>query len=173
MDDREIRPAVFRTFQRTYGGGDGGIRISTGRGYQMSGEGGIVAASVLCVENQGDIQQARFQIGILAHRTDETENVFRGGQFRKRIMQMQALILKMRALCLIRVSRDGRQTGNQMNRLPQHVVQGGIPLLFSSKLYMERMLRAIWFMMLGEGLAMIISLVKVGGNSLSRPRSVA
>ena len=50
---------------------------------------------------------------------------------------MQALILKMRALCLIRVSRDGRQTGNQMNRLPQHVVQGGILCFFIETIHGE------------------------------------
>ncbi len=103
----------------------------------MRGEGGIVAAAVFRVKNQSDVQQPGFQIGVLAHRPNQTQDIFRCGELRKRIVEVKTLILEMRALRLIGICSDRGQTGNQVDRLTEHVADGSVFRFFVEAVHGE------------------------------------
>ena len=74
--DLHVGTAVLGTLEGTQGCSDGGIGIRTGGGNDMGREGGVVAAAVLCMQDQGNIQNLGLKFSILSVRTKQAENVF-------------------------------------------------------------------------------------------------
>ena len=74
--DFQVGTTVTRSFQRTDGSSGGRVGIGTGRGYNMSGESGVVTTAVLCVKDQCDIQYLGFQFCIFSIRTEHQKNIF-------------------------------------------------------------------------------------------------
>ena len=63
--DPQVRAAVLGALQSTDGRRDGRVGVRTGGGQHAGGKGGAVAAAVVCVNQQAQIQQACFLVGEL------------------------------------------------------------------------------------------------------------
>ena len=71
----------------------------------MGGKGGVIAAAVLHMKDQRDIQYTRFQICILAVRPENMENIFRGGKLCHGRMNKQAGSIMVMLVRLVSVDR--------------------------------------------------------------------
>ena len=65
LGDLDIRAAVPRTFERTEGRRHGRVGVRARTRHHMVGESGVVAAAVLGVEHQAEVEYARFEVGEL------------------------------------------------------------------------------------------------------------
>ena len=110
-------------FERTDRSRDRRIRVGAGGRNQVRREGRIVPAAVLRMKDHADVQDLCLQIGILTHRTEHPKDILRGRQLPDRIVQVQALLVIVTALGLIRVADDRREIAHQIHGLPQHVRQ--------------------------------------------------
>ena len=103
-------------------------RVGIGaRGGEHPGrEGGVVAAAVLRVEHQAEIQQPRLLLGISRVGPQRVQDGLRRGQTGDIGVEIHAFPVVMAALDLVGIGHDGGQAGDKLNRLPQHVFHGQI-----------------------------------------------
>ena len=116
--------AVLRALQRADGRGDGGIGVRPGGGNGAAGEGGVVAAAVLGVADQTQVEQARLLVGELLVRPDHAQEIFRDGEARLGAVQIQTVVIKIVALDNVSVRNDDGETGDQLDGLAHHVFHG-------------------------------------------------
>ena len=88
----------------------------------MDGKGRVVAAAVLCMEHKGKVEQLCFKLREFLIRAEQAQQVFRCGERRIRLMQKQALVILIVAVCLIAVDRDRRELRNQLSDLSDSVI---------------------------------------------------
>ena len=117
-----VGAAVAGTLQRGHGRGDGRIGICSGGGDHMVGEGGVVAAAVVRVEDQGHVQGPGLQIGVAAVLPQHPQEVLRGGQLRLGHVDKQALPLT-EPPGLIGVDGQHGHIAHQLQALAQHILQ--------------------------------------------------
>ena len=92
----------------------------------MGGEGGVVAAAVLRVQHQAQVQNVGLQRGVLAVRSQQGQNVLRGGQVRPGGVDVKAVAVLVVVVGLVGVHRDEREDGNEVDALTHHVGQGDV-----------------------------------------------
>ena len=126
LDHLDVRAAVAGALQGTDGRGHDGIGIRQGGGDHMGGEGGIVSAAVLHVEDHADIQDPRLQRRKLAVRAKDMEDIFRHGAFRERLVDEQAVAVMVMAVGLIAVNGQHRTEADELQALTQHIGKGNI-----------------------------------------------
>ncbi len=111
MHDLQVGAAVLGAFQRADGRRDGRIGVGAGTGQHPAGEGGAVAAAVVGVSQQAQVQQAGFLMGELLVGAVGAQDVFRrtlalGGQ-----VEVHAGPVIHPALDLVGVDHHGGQLG--------------------------------------------------------------
>ena len=79
----------------------------------------VVAAAMFGVENEREVERLRLQRRVGAGLADEQQQVLGGGLFRIRIANHQGMAAMVVRLGLIGVRRDGRESRDQLHRLPQ------------------------------------------------------
>ena len=96
----------------------------------MGGEGGVVTAAVLGVEDEGQVQDFGLELGILAVRPQDEQNVLRRGEVGLRVVDIQAVAVVIVAVGLVAVDRQKRKQGDELQTLPQHVFSRDIVGVF-------------------------------------------
>ncbi len=122
----DVGAAVTGAFQRAHCGADGGIDIRMGGGEHPAGEGGVVAAAVLCVEHHAQIQQAGFLCGVFVIVPDGVEEVLRRAQTRLGPVQIERAVVKIAVLGGVGVGNDGGAAGDELHSLVQLGGQGQV-----------------------------------------------
>ena len=122
----QVGTAVLGAFQGTDGRRDGCVCIGAGGGQHTGGKGGAVAAAVVCVNQQAQIQQACFLVGELLVCTVGAQNVLRSALPGDGVMEVHAFVVIHTALELVGVHHHGGQLGNQVDALGQDVGQAQI-----------------------------------------------
>ena len=92
----------------------------------MGGKGGVVAAAVVRVEDEGNVQHPGLQLGVGAVRPQNAQDVLRRGELGVRLVDEQALAVVIVAVGLVAVHRQQGEQRNQLHGLPQHVGDGNI-----------------------------------------------
>ena len=92
----------------------------------MGGKGGVVAAAVVRVEDEGNVQHPGLQLGVGAVRPQNAQDVLRRGELGVRLVDEQALAVVIVAVGLVAVHRQQGEQGDQLHGLPQHVGDGNI-----------------------------------------------
>ena len=87
----------------------------------MGGEGGVVAAAVVRVKNQGNIQHLGLQGGILTVRAQNAQNVLRSGELGVRLVDKQALAVVVVPVGLVAVDGQEGEQGDKLHTLAQDV----------------------------------------------------
>ena len=121
VHDSEIGTAVLGTFKGTDGGGDGAVGIRAGGRKDTVGKGGVIAAAVVGVADQTEIQQFGFFMGEVLIPPVGGQDVFSRGLAVHRIMEVHGFMLVDMTVCLIGIDHHGRQFGYQVNRLSDNV----------------------------------------------------
>ena len=118
--------AVAGPLQSADAGGDGGVGVGAGGGEHPHGEGGVVAAAVLAVQRQAQVQQPGLLVGELLIRPQQPQDVLGGGVFGIGVVQVHAAPVVHPALDLVGGGHDGGHPGHQPDRLAHDVLQGGV-----------------------------------------------
>ena len=121
VHDLQVRAAVLGAFQRADGRADGRIGVRAGAGQHAAGEGRAVAAAVVRVDEQAEVEQTRFLVGELLVGAVGAQNMLRralalGGQ-----VEVHAGPVIDAALDLVGVHHHRGQLGNQVDALAQDV----------------------------------------------------
>jgi len=123
LHNLDVRTAVARPLQTADGRGNGRVGIRPRRGEHTAGERGIVAAAMLGVQNQADVQQLRLLAGEAAVEAHRGKDVFGKRHPVDRRMKKQALVVVIALFHLIGVDHNRRNARNQFNGLPDDVFQ--------------------------------------------------
>ena len=123
VHDLQVRAAVLGAFQRADGRADGRIGVRAGAGQHAAGEGRAVAAAVVRVDEQAEVEQTRFLVGELLVGAVGAQNMLRralalGGQ-----VEVHAGPVIDAALDLVGVDHHRGQLGDQVDALAQDVGQ--------------------------------------------------
>ncbi len=121
-----VRAAVFAALQRADSRSIRRIRVGVGRGKHTAGEGGVVAAAVLCMQAHHDVQHARFLGRELAVRAQHGKDGLRSGLAGHEAVHDHALVVEGRALGVVGQHHDAGQAGKQRNRGGDLVLEGAI-----------------------------------------------
>ena len=81
---------------------------------------------MLGVKHQAQVQDVGLQVGVLAVRPQQGEDVLRGGQVRPGGVDVQAVAVFVVVVGLVGVHRDQREDGDQVDALAHHVGQGDV-----------------------------------------------
>ena len=121
----DIGAAVAGAFQRADGRGDGGIGVGTRGGEHAAGKRRVVAAAVFGVDDQSEVEQFGFLVGVGLVGAEHAQKVFRGGEFLFGVVDVQTVPAEHVAVHGIGVRRDHGQARHQLHPLPQHIGKGG------------------------------------------------
>ena len=88
----------------------------------MHGEGRVVAAAVLGVQHQRQIQDSGLQLGIFAIRAQDVQQVFSGGKLGHGVVDEQAFVQHIVAVRLITVYREHGEQRNELQALAQYIL---------------------------------------------------
>ena len=91
----------------------------------MVGEGGVVAAAVVCVEDQGHVQRPGLQLRVAAVLPQHPQKVLCGGQLRLGHVDEKAVALAVPP-GLVGVDGQHRHVAHQLETLTQHVFQADV-----------------------------------------------
>ncbi|MPM45317.1 hypothetical protein SDC9_92003 [bioreactor metagenome] len=91
----------------------------------MVSKGGVIAAAVVGVEHQRNIQHPGLQLRIPPVLTQHPEKILRRGQLRPWLVDKQALPL-VEPIGLIGVNRQQRHNGNHLQALAQHISKADV-----------------------------------------------
>ena len=88
----------------------------------MSGEGGVVTAAVLHVENQRHVEHLRLEVGVFPVGTQQREDDLRRGHGRLRAVDVKTVLADIVVISVVAVHAEHRKYRNQLDALAQHVV---------------------------------------------------
>ena len=124
--DLDVGAAVLGTLQGGHGRRDGGIGVGARRGDDPGGEGGIVAAAVLHVENQRRVQDLCLRGGVFFVGAEHHQKVFRCGKGRVRPVNDHAVHIFIVIVGVVSVNGQQRELGNQLDALPEGIADAGV-----------------------------------------------
>ena len=126
LHDLLVGAAVAGTLQGAHRRRDGGIDVGAGGGEHPAGKGGVVAAAVLGVEHQAQIQQPGLLVGVPVVVAHGVEEVLRHAQPLLGPVEVEGLVVVVVPLGREGVGHDHRYAGNELHRLPELVGQGHV-----------------------------------------------
>ena len=121
----DVGAAVPGALQGGQGGRHAGVGIGTGGGDHMGGKGGVVAAAVLGMEGQTDIQHMGLPEGIGGVGPQQGEDILRRGQLRPGGVDIQAAAALV-VPGLIAVDAEHGEQGDELDALAHHIGQGDV-----------------------------------------------
>lgn len=122
LDNAQVRAAVTRALERGDRRRDSGIGIRAGGGGDAHGKGRVIAAAVLCVQDEAAVEQLGLVVGVFAVRADQVQDVLRGRALRVGHVQEHGRAVKVAALRLIGVRDNDRELGGQADALTHDVL---------------------------------------------------
>ena len=81
---------------------------------------------MLGVQHQRQVENPGLQIGVLAVGTQDAQDVFRRGQLRQGIVDIQAVAVVIMAVGLVAVDRQQGEQRNELQALAQHVLDADV-----------------------------------------------
>lgn len=88
----------------------------------LHGKGRVIAAAVLCVQDEAAVEQLGLVVGVFAVRADQVQDVLRGRALRVGHVQEHGRAVKVAALRLIGVRDNDRELGGQADALTHDVL---------------------------------------------------
>ena len=124
VDDGQIGSAVKRSLERSYSRRDRRIGIGSRRTGYADRERRVVAAAVLGMQHQRQIERARVELRIAA--LEHIEKILRYRKFLLRKADMQRAPLIAVTHDVVRIGDDRGKLRDQIDRLPHQVIARGI-----------------------------------------------
>ncbi len=122
---------MLRAFERAERRGDDRVGVGAGRSDDVRRKAGVVAAAVLRVQHEREVENAGFQRGITVVDAEHVENVFGGGKLRPRRVDEKAVVgVFIVHVGLIAVNGKLREQRNHFDALAQHIFKRGVVRLF-------------------------------------------
>ena len=91
----------------------------------MGGESGVIAAAVLGVEHQADVQNVGLPEGVGGIGAQQGENVLGSGQLGAGRVDIERIALFV-VVCLVAVHRVEGEGGDELHTLAHHIGQGDV-----------------------------------------------
>ena len=126
LHHHQVRAAVAGALQGAQCCGQRRVGVGAGGGDHAGGEGGVVAAAVLCVQQQRHVQHAGFQCGVLHVRAQHPQEILGRGKLRVRAVDVHAAILFVVVVGVVAVHRQHGEDACQLDALAQHVGGGKV-----------------------------------------------
>ena len=120
----DVRAAVLGPLQRAERRRHRRIGVCAGRGDHVRGKGRVVAAAVLRMQNEAQVEHFRFQSGKFAVVAQHVEDVFRGGKVLLRLVDKEGGVRVIVSVSLLAVYGQKRKLRDQLERLAQYVLFG-------------------------------------------------
>ena len=105
---------------------DDGVGVRPGRGDDAGREGRVVAAAVLHVQQQGNVQHVGLEVGVLLVGTQHLQQVFRRGQARVGAVDVHAAAALIVIVGVVAVDRQHRENADELDALFQLGLQVGL-----------------------------------------------
>ena len=121
--DHQICSAMPGSLQRTECRCNRRICIWTWRRDDTRRKCGIVSAAMLHMQDQCNLKHFRFQMVELFVRTQHSQEIFSGGKWRIRAVNVHASIFVIMVVCVISIYRQHRKNADQHHTLAQYIVQ--------------------------------------------------
>ena len=122
----DVGPAVAEALQRAHGGGDGGIEVRPGGGEDPAGEGGVVAAAVLRVEDHAKVQKLGLVVVEFRVLAQGVEEVLGHAQIRPGPVEVKAVLVEIMPLGGVGVGHDGGRPGHHAEGFEELVFQTSV-----------------------------------------------
>ena len=126
LHHHQVGAAVARAFEGAQRRRHSRVGVCAGGSDHAGGEGRVVAAAVLRVEQQGNIQHAGFQLGIFHIRAQHPQEVFCRGERRIRAVDIHALVVFVVVIGVVAVHRQHGEDACQLDALAQHIGDGKV-----------------------------------------------
>ena len=126
VHDLDVGAAVFGAFQAGQCRRNDRVGIGPGGSDHAGGEGGVVAAAVFHVQQQGNVQNVGFQIGVLAVGPQHLQQVFRRGKFRFGPVNVHAAVALIVMVGVVAIDRQHGEYADQLDALFQLSLQVGL-----------------------------------------------
>ena len=121
LHHHQVGAAVARALEGAQRCRHGRIGIGAGGCDHTGGKGGVVAAAVLCMQQQGHIQHPRFQFGVLHIRAQHPQEVLCGGKLGVRTVDVHASVLFVVVVGVVAVHGQHGENARQLDALAQHI----------------------------------------------------
>ena len=125
LHDLDVGAAVLGAFQAAKRRGHHRVGVRPGGGHYAGGEGGVVAAAVLHVQQQRDVQHVGFQVGVLPVGAQHLEQVFGGGKLRPGTVDVHAAVALIIMVGMVAVDRQHGEHADELDALFQLGLQVG------------------------------------------------
>ena len=119
----DVRTAVERSFERSDRARDSRIGIGARGREDSAGEGGVVTAAVLCLNDHADVKQSRLFLGVLLCRTEHTQKVLRRAEIVVRTVEIKASTVVVRAVVSVGMRRDDGELCDDLDALSEHILK--------------------------------------------------
>ena len=119
--DLEVGAAVLGALQGPDARGDGRKRVRAGRRSHAHGEGGVVTAAVLGVQDQQHVERAGVQLRVVGS-LQHIEEILRQRQARLGVADVQGTAVVVVPVHIVRVGDRGRELRDQLDALAHQVV---------------------------------------------------
>ena len=127
LHDLDVRAAVLGAFQAGQRRRHHGIGVRPGGGHHPRGEGGVVAAAVLHVQKQRNVQHVGLQRGVFAVGAQHLQQVLGGGKFRLRPVDIHAAVVHIVVVGVVTVHRQHGEHADEFDALLQLGLQIVLP----------------------------------------------
>ena len=121
-----VGAAVEGTLQRAHGAGDGAVAVGTAGGHGAADVGGVVAAAVLSVDHEHQVEEAGFVVGEGVVLAEHPQEVLCHGELRVGIVDIEGVVIVVVALGGKGVGDDGGEPRHQLDGLAHEVLGGEI-----------------------------------------------
>ncbi len=126
VDNADVGAAVAESLQGAECCSNGRVGVRAGGGYDVGRERGVVTTAVLCVDDEGGVQNLGLQGAEVSVQTQHVENVFRRGVVVLGRMDEERVSVVVVFVGLIAVDRQLREQGYELKALPEDIVHGGV-----------------------------------------------
>ena len=121
---------MLGSFQRSERRGDSGISIRTRRRDDPCRERRVIAASVLHMQYEREVENFGFQLRKFSVGSQHTQKVLRSAEFGIRMVYVKAVVKDIMVVRLVAVNAQHRENAYQHQTLPYNVVYADIVSLF-------------------------------------------
>ena len=120
--DRDVGAAVLGALEGSDGGAERGVEICACGTDHDVGEGGVVTAAVIRVDQQDRVKEICLVIRELSVRAQHIEDILRNRVLPARIVDDQRIAVEGMYLGVVGVAAQGRELGDQVDSLEQVLI---------------------------------------------------
>ena len=119
----DVRTAVERALERADRACDSRIGVGARGRENSAGEGGVVTAAVLCLNDHTDVKQSCLFLGVLLGRAEHTKEVLRGADIVVRTVEVKASAVVVCAVVSVGMRRDDGELCDYLDALTEHILK--------------------------------------------------